>query len=58
MEEEIGLKIVTIASMKEFTIGFRLNYLMLMAKIIQCDHKTRQNFIRDGAGLLLVEMGY
>ncbi len=57
MEEEIGLKIVTIASMKEFSIGFRLNYLMLMAKIIICDSRYRNNFIRDGAGSLLVEMG-
>ena len=57
MEEEIGLKIVNIASMKEFSIGFRLNYLMLMAKIIICDGRYRNNFIRDGAGSLLVEMG-
>jgi len=54
MEEEIGLKLIDIAAQKELSIGLRLNYLMLMSKIIICDSRYRKDFIRDGAGSLLV----
>jgi hypothetical protein len=54
MEEEIIANIITITSQKESSIGFRLNFLMLMAKIIICDNIYRRDFIRDGAGSLLV----